>query len=103
MYSKVAVENAAPVSFSDADSRSTRIVVVGLGYVGLPLAVALAKKFDTIGLDIDTRRIDELNGGHDRTGEIDGDRLAASELALAADCGFLYRDRAHAHRRRESP
>jgi UDP-N-acetyl-D-galactosamine dehydrogenase len=85
MYSKVAVENAAPVSFSDADSRSTRIVVVGLGYVGLPLAVALAKKFDTIGLDIDTRRIDELNGGHDRTGEIDGDRLAASELALAAD------------------
>lgn len=87
MYSKVATDDAAPVSFGsdDAQSRATRVVVVGLGYVGLPLAVALAGKFPTIGLDIDTRRIDQLNGGHDRTGEIDADRLAASELALASD------------------
>lgn len=87
MYSKVAVGDAAPVSLGsvDAAQRVTRVVVVGLGYVGLPLAVALAGKFETVGLDIDQRRIDELNSGHDRTGEIDRDRLAASTLALAAD------------------
>lgn len=62
-----------------------RIVVIGLGYVGLPLAVALAKSFETWGLDVDTGRIGELERGHDRTGEIDSDRLAASTLRLTAD------------------
>ena len=61
------------------------VVVVGLGYVGLPLAVALAKRFDTWGLDIDVGRIAELTSGHDRTGEIDGARLEASTLRLTAD------------------
>lgn len=60
------------------------IVVVGLGYVGLPLAVALAKSFPTVGLDIDEGRIAELKAGHDRTDEIDDARLAASELQYAA-------------------
>ncbi len=64
---------------------TTRVAVLGLGYVGLPLAVALAGKFDTVGIDIDTRRIDELGTGHDRTGEIDPARLDASTLALLAD------------------
>ncbi|SEN63530.1 UDP-N-acetyl-D-galactosamine dehydrogenase [Sphingomonas gellani] len=62
-----------------------RVVVIGLGYVGLPLAVALAKSFDTWGLDIDTGRIAELEGGNDRTGEIDAERLAASTLHLTSD------------------
>jgi UDP-N-acetyl-D-galactosamine dehydrogenase len=60
------------------------IVVVGLGYVGLPLAVALAKSFPTVGLDIDTGRIAELEKGHDRTDEIDDARLAASDLRYSA-------------------
>ncbi len=64
---------------------SPRVTVIGLGYVGLPLAVALAKQFETCGLDIDTRRIDELKSGHDRTGEIDRDRMEASSLTLTAD------------------
>lgn len=87
MYSKVASENASPVSLETVmpGVQATRVVVVGLGYVGLPLAVVLAQKFATIGLDIDIRRIEELNGGHDRTGEVDRDRLAQSALALAAD------------------
>ncbi|KQS04360.1 UDP-N-acetyl-D-galactosamine dehydrogenase [Sphingomonas sp. Leaf357] len=63
----------------------TNVVVVGLGYVGLPLAVALAKSFTTWGLDVDTGRIAELQDGHDRTGEIDDDRLAASSLQLTTD------------------
>jgi UDP-N-acetyl-D-glucosamine/UDP-N-acetyl-D-galactosamine dehydrogenase len=66
-----------------------RIVVIGLGYVGLPLAVALARKFQTIGFDIDRGRIGELREGHDRTREVDGDALRLSSLKLAAvpeDC-----------------
>jgi UDP-N-acetyl-D-glucosamine/UDP-N-acetyl-D-galactosamine dehydrogenase len=66
-----------------------RIVVIGLGYVGLPLAVALAKSFETVGLDIDAGRIAELKAGHDRTGEIDRETLLASTLTLtasAAEC-----------------
>ena len=66
-------------------SASTRVTVIGLGYVGLPLAVALARHFEACGLDVDQRRIAELQGGHDRTGEIGPDRLAASSLSLTAD------------------
>jgi nucleotide sugar dehydrogenase len=68
---------------------TTRVIVIGLGYVGLPLAVALARRFETTGLDIDARRIAELKDGHDRTGEIERERLAASSLGLTdrpADC-----------------
>jgi UDP-N-acetyl-D-galactosamine dehydrogenase len=61
---------------------SAKIVVVGLGYVGLPLAVALARKFETIGLDIDAGRIAELREGHDRTREVDAETLKASSLKL---------------------
>ncbi|KRC81736.1 nucleotide sugar dehydrogenase [Sphingomonas sp. Root241] len=66
-----------------------KIVVLGLGYVGLPLAVALADKFDTWGLDIDPSRISELQEGHDRTAEIESARLKASPLHITGaedDC-----------------
>ena len=66
-------------------AEAARVVVVGLGYVGLPLAVALAGRFACVGLDIDARRIAELADGHDRTGEIERERLASSSLTLAAD------------------
>jgi len=59
-----------------------KIVVVGLGYVGLPLAVALAGKFDVTGFDIDDRRIEELRAHHDRTSEVDGGVLARSPLKV---------------------
>ncbi|WP_033923370.1 nucleotide sugar dehydrogenase [Sphingomonas sp. 37zxx] len=61
------------------------VVVVGLGYVGLPLAVQLATCCRTTGLDIDSCRIAELRAGKDRTGEIAPARLAASAITLA-DC-----------------
>ncbi len=60
----------------------TRVVVVGLGYVGLPLAVALAKKYDVIGFDINNSRISELQSGFDRTEEISQENLVASSLKL---------------------
>ena len=62
-----------------------RIVVIGLGYVGLPLAVALARQFETIGFDIDEQRVGELRQGEDRTHEVDPDTLRASALKLTAD------------------
>ena len=61
------------------------IVVIGLGYVGLPLAVALAGKFDVTGFDIDPARIEELRRGEDRTREVDSAALKASPLRLTAD------------------
>lgn len=62
-----------------------RIVVVGLGYVGLPLAIALAGKFAVTGLDIDRDRIDELLRNHDRTREVEAARLEETSLKLTAE------------------
>ena len=66
-------------------AEQTRIVVVGLGYVGLPLAVALARNYPTVGFDIDAQRIAELNSGEDRTNEVEDERLRASSAKFSAD------------------
>ena len=66
-------------------SEAQQVVVVGLGYVGLPLAVALSVHARVMGFDVDPRRIAELERGHDRTREISPDQLAASSLELTAD------------------
>jgi len=55
--------------------KNTKICVVGLGYVGLPLAHAFSKKYDVIGLDIDQERIDELKNGFDRTLELSEEQV----------------------------
>lgn len=57
-----------------------RIAVCGLGYVGLPVAVAFSRRFDTIGFDVDQRRITRLKEGDDWTGEIEREALLASTL-----------------------
>lgn len=66
---------------------NSRIAVIGLGYVGLPLAVALARSFDTLGVDINAERVAELTAGHDRTREVDATGLTASKLAYTTDIG----------------
>jgi UDP-N-acetyl-D-glucosamine/UDP-N-acetyl-D-galactosamine dehydrogenase len=66
-------------------SKSGGIIVIGLGYVGLPLAVALAKHFDITGYDVDEGRVAELKSGIDRTGEVEPEALKASGLTLTAD------------------
>jgi UDP-N-acetyl-D-galactosamine dehydrogenase len=55
-----------------------KIAVIGLGYVGLPLAVEFGKKYETIGFDISKWRIDELKNGHDRTLEINDEDLSSA-------------------------
>jgi UDP-N-acetyl-D-galactosamine dehydrogenase len=68
---------AEPPSMQEAVlSANPRIAVVGLGYVGLPLAVALSRSFPTVGYDIDRGRVAELKRGHDRTREVDAGTLA---------------------------
>jgi UDP-N-acetyl-D-galactosamine dehydrogenase len=57
---------------------STRIAVIGQGYVGLPLAVEFGKKYDTTGYDIRLERVAELQAGRDSTLEVSADELAAS-------------------------
>ncbi|MSO64501.1 MAG: nucleotide sugar dehydrogenase [Alphaproteobacteria bacterium] len=64
---------------------SPTIAVIGLGYVGLPLAVALARHFPVVGFDISAARIAELGAATDRTGEIDAAVLRASTLAVTTD------------------
>ena len=62
-----------------------KIVVIGLGYVGLPLAVALARKFEVVGFDIEESRVSELQSGMDRTREIEQAGLLASSLTVTND------------------
>lgn len=50
---------------------NSKVAIIGLGYVGLPLAVEFGKKFPTVGFDINQKRVDELNNGHDRTMEVE--------------------------------
>ena len=57
---------------------NTKIAIVGLGYVGLPLAVEFGKHYDTLGFDINAARIDELRAGRDSTLEVDAAELAAA-------------------------
>lgn len=57
------------------DYQNSKICVVGLGYVGLPLAVEFGKKFPTIGFDIDKGRIEELSKGYDNTLEVESEYL----------------------------
>jgi len=70
---------------SESSTSDRRIVVVGLGYVGLPLAIAMANKFDVMGFDISADRIKELKSGFDRTDEIDRKRMEASTIKLTMD------------------
>ena len=69
---------------------NTKIAIIGLGYVGLPLAVEFGKHFPTLGFDINTERIQELNSGRDRTLELDSAELAsATMLRYASDTAQL--------------
>ncbi len=72
-----------------------KIAVIGLGYVGLPVALSFGRKLATIGFDIRQRRVDELKRGHDETLEVTSEQLAAAtklemtaDPAKLADCTF---------------
>lgn len=62
-----------------------RIAVIGLGYVGLPVAVAFGRRFDTVGFDIKSERIAELRAGRDSTLEVEPAELAAAKRLRFSD------------------
>ena len=72
-----------------------KIALIGLGYVGLPLAVEFGKKYKTVGFDINTSRVEDLKQGLDRTLEVDSEELTlAKQLSYThnpeeiADCNI---------------
>lgn len=71
------------------DTINTKIAVVGLGYVGLPLAVALSKYFQVTGFDISENRVRELKEGYDRTNEISTEKLKQSTLVITSDANAM--------------
>jgi UDP-N-acetyl-D-galactosamine dehydrogenase len=64
---------------------SETIAVIGLGYVGLPVALGFAKKFPTVGFDIDAAKVKELNSGYDRNHEVPESVLKATSLKMTSD------------------
>ncbi len=70
-----------------------KIAIIGLGYVGLPLAVEFAKQFFVVGFDINKQRINELNSGVDKTLEVDNDNLKSVLTSdLSANQGLFITD-----------
>ena len=68
------------ISFEDLVARKEKIAVVGLGYVGLPLAVELARHFAVVGYDLKADRIRELKNGWDRTLEVSREELESVKI-----------------------
>jgi UDP-N-acetyl-D-galactosamine dehydrogenase len=66
-----------------------KVGIVGLGYVGLPLAVALSRKHQVVGFDIDSNRVAELRSGLDSTHEVTGEQLAGAKFAMTDNAGEL--------------
>ncbi|MCF2908822.1 Vi polysaccharide biosynthesis UDP-N-acetylglucosamine C-6 dehydrogenase TviB [Pseudoalteromonas sp. DL2-H2.2] len=59
--------------------KDSKVAIIGLGYVGLPLAVEFGKQYQTLGFDINQKRIDELKAGHDSTLEVSDEELSGSQ------------------------
>lgn len=70
----------------NSSSEPARLAIIGLGYVGLPVAVAFGRLYDTLGFDVDAERVEELKRGYDDTREVAGNELrAASCLRYSCD------------------
>ena len=70
------MNNIRPL-FDDFVTGKEKIAIVGLGYVGLPLAALFARRFQVVGFDINQQRVQELERGHDRTNELSREQLEA--------------------------
>jgi UDP-N-acetyl-D-galactosamine dehydrogenase len=81
------------ITFQSLSAGEDRIAIVGLGYVGLPLAVQLSKHFKVVGFDLKADRINELRAGHDRTLEVLSDQLKATHIEYTNDPKALSRCR----------
>lgn len=87
--SSIAAPTVTRPSFEDFASGKETIALIGLGYVGLPLAVAFARKFRVVGLDINAQRVSELREGFDRTREVTKESLLAVITGSSAPAAGL--------------
>jgi UDP-N-acetyl-D-glucosamine/UDP-N-acetyl-D-galactosamine dehydrogenase len=79
--------DSEPCSFPEA--ATARVAVIGLGYVGLPLTLGFAKGSRSIGFDINTQKVSELNNGQDFTGEVTGTELKEANAEFTTDAAAL--------------
>ncbi len=78
------------MKFNSMNINNSKIAIIGLGYVGLPLAVEFGKHYDTLGFDINQERVDQLHSGQDRTLETTFAELAsATRLQFSTDATAL--------------
>ncbi len=77
------------VTLEQLENKKACIAVVGLGYVGLPLAIQLAKHFSVLGFDIQQQRILDLCNGHDSTHEVSSGDLKATSIKFSSDKTIL--------------
>lgn len=85
----VFVKDEEMTTFEAITAHKASVAVVGLGYVGLPLAVALAEHMDIIGFDISRQRVEELQKGHDRTNEVDDVKLRAAHVRYTSEAADI--------------
>ncbi|HLR41532.1 MAG TPA: nucleotide sugar dehydrogenase, partial [Virgibacillus sp.] len=79
------VEHDSFIGKDKKKENSPIIGVVGLGYVGLPVAVGFAEKYDVIGFDVNQSKIEELNGHIDHTGEVSKDELKRVSIDFTSE------------------
>ena len=69
---------------SETNLSNINIAIIGLGYVGLPLALEFSKKYNVVGFDINVSRINELKNGHDSTNETDINELLSANIIFSS-------------------
>ncbi len=75
--------------FARLVSKEDKISVIGLGYVGLPLAIEFAKKFTVVGYDVNKKKLEEYTKGTDMTGEVGNEALKNTTMLFTSDEGIL--------------
>ena len=81
--------------YEELINRETKLSLVGLGYVGMPIAVAFAKKLDVVGFDLNAQKIELYKSGVDPTNEVGHDAIRATTVDFTADETRLREARFH--------
>lgn len=81
--------------YEDLVGRGTKLSLVGLGYVGMPIAVAFAKKIDVVGYDLNAKKIELYKSGIDPTNEVGNDAIKATTVEFTADASKLREAKFH--------
>jgi UDP-N-acetyl-D-galactosamine dehydrogenase len=71
-------------NYNELLNKEKKLAVIGLGYVGMPIAIQFAKKVDVVGFDVNSAKIKEYKRGHDVTGEAGDDELKATSMTFSS-------------------